>query len=68
MRPSVKVVVQHLEKLPDGTIGLGNIYEMDKEAAIRAVRLRTHKAESAPIGVVPSEWIRKQKRSGVEEE
>lgn len=50
------VTVYELVERPDGTIGIGNSIEIDKEEAVLLILQRRAKHESAPIGELPAGW------------
>lgn len=58
MSDESKVVVYLLEKRPDGTVAhIGNSYECAVDEAVYLIEQKEAKAEHAPIGVVPPEWL-----------
>lgn len=52
------VTVYELVKESNGqVVGIGNSQEVEIEHAVELIKLLVVKAEHAPIGVVPAEWM-----------
>lgn len=58
------VIIREVITQPDGTVGLGNSYEVEIPDAIAKIKSGEFKAETAAIGVIPSEWAAVEVKNG----
>jgi hypothetical protein len=54
------VTVYELVERPDGSIGRGNLIEIEVDAAVEGIESGAYVSESAPVGVVPAGWLKKE--------